>query len=605
MMWIRNLLAFALLCFAGRTLSGSSIIAAHGQERHKFSIVDTVAGPRLAIDGVAQNAVAALPDPFVAPTNYAAAKCVEGMRSMSDAGIRLFSNVWSVRNRPHDWWFGEGEYDWNVFDKMAQCLVEASPDGWIMPRIKIEPPEWWCAAHPGEMSSSGAEVKATSKPWRELYRRMLCDVVAHVEAASYADKVVGYHIGGFHCGEWLDYKRPREEFPPVDRRYADDPHAPFEATAARREYQNRRAREVADVLLEASAFVKELTHGEKIVCAFFGYGWQDHEDMMRVLRSDCVDMFSSPAYYGKDIRGPGAAGTLQACYTASYALHGKLFMEEADPRTHLTKTKTAAAERAALKAGKTKDLAQSVGIVRRIIGKNLAQGTGLWWFLIAGNETFASPEIMESVKVGVDEMRRTMVSVRQSMRDVAVFTRVNEYATSLACHTVSLYEYRYRLHTSLMPKIGVGYDSYALADIVDSRVRDYSVYVFPNAFSLTDAEKNAIAQLEANGKKIVHISEPIGENALRQLLLDAGAHVYLDTGDVVFSGRGYLTVHASSPGVKRIRLPQRCDVREIFGAAATRKGVTEFAEKMEFGETRVYFLNPCLDRWCGCSDLGR
>ena len=183
-MWIRNLLAFALLCFAGRTLSGSSIIAAHGQERHKFSIVDTVAGPRLAIDGVAQNAVAALPDPFVAPTNYAAAKCVEGMRLMSDAGIRLFSNVWSVRNRPHDWWFGEGEYDWDAFDKMAQCLVDASPDGWIMPRIKIEPPEWWCAAHPGEMSSSGAEVKATSKPWRELYRRMLRDVIAHVETTA-------------------------------------------------------------------------------------------------------------------------------------------------------------------------------------------------------------------------------------------------------------------------------------------------------------------------------------------------------------------------------------------------------------------------------------
>ena len=582
--------SLALLVLAGQMLCGGLPVFAAGKARHRFSITETPAGPRLAIDGVPQNAVAALPDPFVAPANYAEAKCVEGMRSMSDAGIRLFSNVWSVRNRPHDWWFGEGEYDWDAFDKMAQCLVDASPDGWIMPRIKIEPPEWWCAAHPGEMSSSGAEVKATSKPWRELYRRMLCDVVAHVEAASYADRVVGYHIGGFHCGEWLDYKRPREEFPPVDRRYANDPHAPFEATAARREYQNRRAREVADVLLESAAFVKELTHGEKIVCAFFGYGWQDHEDMMRVLRSDCVDMFSSPAYYGKDIRGPGAAGTLQACYTASYALHGKLFMEEADPRTHLTKTKTAAAERAALKAGKTKDLAQSVGVVRRIIGKNLAQGTGLWWFLIAGNETFAAPEIMESVKIGTDEMRRAMASAGPSMRDVAVFTRVNEYATSLACHTVSLYEYRYRLHTSLMPKSGVGYDSYALADIVDPRVWDYSVYVLPNAFSPTDAERDAIARLEANGKKIVRIPEPVGGDEIRRRLSDAGAHVYLDTGDVVFAGRGYLTVHASTPGVKRIRLPRKCDVREIFGAAPCRKGVSEFSEKLEFGETRVYSL---------------
>ena len=587
-----NILAFALLSLTGQTLLGSSFASLDGKPRHKFSIVETLAGPRLAVDGVAQNAVAALPDPFVAPANYAEAKCVEGMRSMADAGVRLFSNVWSVRSRPHDWWLGEGRYDWKAFDAMAQCLLDACPDGWIMPRIKIESPKWWCDRHPEELSSSGAEVKATSKPWRELYRQMLRDVIAHVETSSYADKVVGYHIGGFHCGEWLDYKRPREEFPPVDKRYADDPFAPLEATAARREYQKRRAREVADVLLDASAFVKELTRGEKIVCAFFGYGWQDHEDMMRVLRSDCVDVFSSPAYYGRSIRGPGAAGTLQACYTASYALHGKLFMEEADPRTHLAKTSVRVTQAALLKAGKTANLAESIGVVRRIIGKNLAQGTGLWWFLIAGNETFADPKIMESVKIGADEMRRTISSRRPAMRDVAVFTRVNEYATSLACHTVSLYEYRYLLHTSLMPKSGVGYDSYALADIVDPRVRDYSVYVLPNAFSLTDAEKEAIAQLEANGKKVVHISEPVGECALRQRLSEAGAHVYLDTGDVVFSGRGYLTVHASNQGVKRIRLPRRCNVREIFGAVADRKDVTEFDEKMEFGETRVYFLEP-------------
>ena len=79
---------------------------------------------------------------------------------------------------------------------------------------------------------------------------------------------------------------------------------------------------------------------------------------------------------------------------------------------------------------------------------------------------------------------------------------------------------------------------------------------------------------------------------MRQRLSEAGAHVYLDTGDVVFSGRGYLTVHASNQGVKRIRLPRRCNVREIFGAVADRKDVTEFDEKMEFGETRVYFLEP-------------
>ena len=79
--------------------------------------------------------------------------------------------------------------------------------------------------------------------------------------------------------------------------------------------------------------------------------------------------------------------------------------------------------------------------------------------------------------------------------------------------------------------------------------------------------------------------------ALRKAFREAGAHVWMETDDVIAAGRGYLTVHASKEGAKRVQLPHPCDVKEVFGAGTERKGVTEFVEEMSFGETRVYSLS--------------
>ena len=79
--------------------------------------------------------------------------------------------------------------------------------------------------------------------------------------------------------------------------------------------------------------------------------------------------------------------------------------------------------------------------------------------------------------------------------------------------------------------------------------------------------------------------------ALRKAFREAGAHVWMETDDVIAAGRGYLMVHASKAGAKRVLLPCTSDVKEVFGAAPERKGVTGFVETMEVGETRVYSLS--------------
>ena len=64
----------------------------------------------------------------------------------------------------------------------------------------------------------------------------------------------------------------------------------------------------------------------------------------------------------------------------------------------------------------------------------------------------------------------------------------------------------------------------------------------------------------------------------------------METNDVLAAGRGYLMVHAASDGGKRIALPSKGDIREIFGAAADRKGISAIEEPMKKGETRVWRL---------------
>lgn len=553
-----------------------------------FTVVGTEAGPRMAVDGEALPAVATLPSPFVRP-----GESTNVIRSFSDAGIKLFSDLWTL-NGKREWWIGEGEYDWALFDRLVWGLLKGNRDAYVMPRIKLDPPKKWIQAHPSEMSSSGVEVNPASLPWRAAYRRMLEDMIAHVGKSSYAKRIVGYHIGALHCGEWGDGKRPLSEFPAVDAKYANNPLAPVEATAARREYLRGRAKAAADALLDAAAIIKEKTCGKKIVCAFFGYGHSiEQEDLMRVVRSGMVDVFSSPAYYMPKWRGVGMPGIQQAyCCLSSYALNGRIFYEEADPRTHLAKIRGKGVMMDQLRAGQPRDKMQSIGVVRRIIGKNLSQGTGLWWFLLAGNDTFADDDIMADVKLGASEERLNLMRKRPQTTDVAVFTSADEYATSAGCHAKNLYRHKLLLHTESLPRTGVAYDAYELSDIANPALPGYRVYVFPNAFSPNAAERAAIERLSALGKKVLHISKPISTDTLRQLLSDAGAHVYLDTGDVVFAGRGYVVVHAATPGVKRIKLPGRCDVAEIFGAAKDCCGVTEFENNFKFGQTRVYSIKP-------------
>ncbi len=147
-------------------------------------------------------------------------------------------------------WHGEELYDYRVTDLQLQQLFEADPDGYILPRIKLDVPLDWCRNHPEEVfvyangkglcaSEIAALVGTPSQAfwqykvpkWYEKYEdfkkgaplkidaqslssaRWLTDaakalrhLIAHLENGPYADRIAGYHLAFGHCGECMQWR---------------------------------------------------------------------------------------------------------------------------------------------------------------------------------------------------------------------------------------------------------------------------------------------------------------------------------------------------------------------------------------------------------------
>lgn len=609
------------------------------------TLVNCADCPRISIDGKPVSGTAVMPSPKVAPGDS-----VGTLREFADAGIALSSDVWTMydpRYTPKQWWIDDGVYDWDLFDRLVAGLTDASPDMRIFPRIKIDPPGKWLASHPTEafpyyVKKQQHVVRPDSRAWRGLYARMLKDMVAHVERSAYADRVVGYHLGAFECGEWL-IDHSAVPFPAVEWDPRDS-LPPLQVTAERRAAIDRYTDAVADAAIDAAATLRELVGRRKLIGGFFGYVWFPHEKIARALAMSEFDFYAAPPHY-ENTREVGQTGCSQAYFLSSFRLHGKVFYEESDYRTFLS-------EPVCSPKGMTRmrPLGEAVELIRRSIGNCLAGGWENWWFLLGGNQTYSAPEMMEAIRIGAVEEKRTLASAKWTPAEVAVFTSADEYATSQkTVNHAFRRECKIRPHTEILPVTGVPFDSYELSDVENPHLPEYKVYLFLNAFTLSEERRERIKTLvrrtgktavwvhapgyyrvgtgsvsnvvdltgirldetypvaegicsrrfaatdgnvvENDGARSVYFPLPPSAAELREAFRAAGAHVWLETQDVLAVGRGYVMLHAAADGAKRIRLPNASDAVEIFGENAPLTNVKEIAFDLRLGQTRVFRIS--------------
>ncbi len=121
-------------------------------------------------------------------------------------------------------------------------------------------------------------------------------------------------------------------------------------------------------------------------------------------------------------------------------------------------------------------------------------------------------------------------------------------------------------------------------------------------FHVADADATPLARYTEGGQvgmaikrfsdwTSVYIGTPAAPAAvLRALARAAGAHLYLDTDDVVYHSRSLLAVHTATAGRRTVRLPRRCNVLDARTGQPVATGVDHFDVDMPARRTFVYRL---------------
>ena len=207
----RDILKIGALAAAG------SVAESLGEESNQSAAVSEVlphlGAPRFFLEG--QPCTTPVFETYVPDERY--------FRQFAEAGTSIFS--FSV-NLGHGFgpelWRGPDRFDFSRLDTLAERVLRANPDGWIMPRIYLSPPDWWIAENPEERQLLGegsyvyregvghrrdgrAFPSLASSKWRRDTAHALRRTVRHMLGSEYGSRVFGFMVTGLMSEEWYHW----------------------------------------------------------------------------------------------------------------------------------------------------------------------------------------------------------------------------------------------------------------------------------------------------------------------------------------------------------------------------------------------------------------
>lgn len=435
------------------------------------------------------------------------------------------------------------------FDNRVRGILEADPDGFVMPRLVFVPAKGWRREYPHEIATYNGEPSSdpsltSERFWQEVERSLLT-LVEHVSAQSWGPRIFGYHL---ERGEWFQpldqgYDRStanRDAFRDwlrakytdnivtlraawhdgsVQFHTADIPAMITKPNQLRAFYESRRERRYIDFqeftadstarrMASLARVIKRVTNYQVLVSVCYGYllefghGFSGHLALGKVLRSPHIDILSGPPSY-RD-RKPGGGASVPAPIQ-SVLLHKKLWFSEDDTKTYLAPAQQSPEDfNPRLNDRFTTDQAHV-----RAMGRALTLNSGVGWMDLWGEGWLDEESLWDRIG-NFTATYLNNLRLPPSAKPVDVIALIDERSL---LH-VQRGEVFFRKLTNgvrdLFQRAAVSYSLYLQEDVTHANFpTDAKLYIFVTPYRLTEAQQSAIREkLQNRGKTLVYIYAP-------------------------------------------------------------------------------------------------
>ena len=431
-----------------------------------------------------------------------------------------------------------------------KTLLEADPEGYVIPRLVFIPAKGWKRANPSEVpvyadDTPGDPSIASELFWSEA-ERSIQQLIEHIGTVdNLSSRVAGYHL---ERGEWfhplaLGYDRSpanREGFREwLKAKYKNNvvllraawydgevqfstveiPTFSTRANPQRAFYEPRRERSIIDFheytsestarrLIALATTVKRVAEHKVLVSVCYGYTFEfghtfsGHLSLGLLQTSQAVDLICGPPSY-RD-RTPGGSAGIPAPID-SPPLHGKLWVSEDDTKTFLAPIAEEPDDfHVRLESRHATDQAQ-----QRAIGRTVAHSTGIGFMDLWGEGWLDDDDIWTQLSTFVSRYKDQLAK-KQFPRIPDVVALIDE---SSLLHVQRGESFLRRLGANLrdtLQRAGISFGIYLQSDLLaDSFPTDAKLYLFMNPFRLSSEQQAAIKEkLQNNNKTLAWLYAP-------------------------------------------------------------------------------------------------